>query len=304
LQCGSTACERRASSSDREYKTSDARYTFFTCRACGVVFIDPVPAGLLGIIYPANYYSYTSLSESWMFRLKSWLDRRRSRRILSHLSASALSLLDVGGGYGYNLTHARAADARIARTVVVDLDESAAGKAIAAGHEYVRSPFERYETDERFDLVFLSNIIEHVANPGALLAKAFALTKPGGIAVLQTPSIEGLDARLFASGGWGGYHCPRHWVLFNERNLADLARRTGYEIVESRYTQAAAFWALSALFVLEDAGVVRITAERPAMFHPMFTPLAAAFAAFDFLRLAIGMKTSQMVFVLRKPAGR
>jgi hypothetical protein len=40
------------------------------------------------------------------------------------------------------------------------------------------------------------------------------------------------------------------------------------------------------------------------MFHPMFTPLAAAFAAFDFLRLAIGMKTSQMVFVLRKPAGR
>jgi SAM-dependent methyltransferase len=191
----------------------------------------------------------------------------------------------------------------VARTVVVDLDESAAGRAAAAGHEYVRSPFEHYDTHERFDLVFLSNIIEHVANPDVLLAKAFALTSPGGLAVLQTPSTEGLDARLFIGGRWGGYHCPRHWILFNERNLVELARRTGYEIVESRYTQAASFWALSALFVLEDAGVVRITPERPAMFHPMFKPLAAGFAAFDFLRLALGMKTSQMVFVLRKPAG-
>jgi SAM-dependent methyltransferase len=271
------------------------------CGNCGVVFIHPMPVNLLGVIYPHNYYSYTPLAESWIFRLKAVIDRSRYRRLLPLVRSSTLSLLDVGGGFGYELTHARAADSRVTRTVVVDLDEKSEERARAAGHDYVRVPFEDYETGERFDGVFLSNVIEHVANPEALLKKAFALTKPGGLVLLRTPSTEGLDARLFRSGNWGGYHCPRHWILLTQRVLIDLARRTGFEIVQSRFTQAASFWALSILFCLEDFRFVRITAERPAMFHPLFKPLAAVFAAFDAATILFGRKTSQMTFVLRKP---
>jgi hypothetical protein len=55
------------------------------------------------------------------------------------------------------------------------------------------------------------------------------------------------------------------------------------------------------LFALDGAGVISITRERPAPYHPAFGPLNAAFAALDFARKPFG-KTSQMFFILgRQP---
>ena len=31
---------------------------------------------------------------------------------------------------------------------------------------------------------------------------------------MKTPNVEGLDAKLLRHRNWGGYHAPRHWVLF------------------------------------------------------------------------------------------
>ena len=159
-------------------------------------------------------------------------------------------------------------------------------------------PVEGFSATRRFDLVILLNLIEHVADPGALLRKVRGLLSAGGRILIQTPNTDSLDARWFRHADWGGYHCPRHFALFDRASFTRLARGSGLAVAGFAYSQGAPFWALSLLFWLERRGAIAIDAERPALSHPLYAPLAAAFAAFDLLRARLGGRPSQMVFVL------
>ena len=178
------------------------------------------------------------------------------------------------------------------------MDPGAEQLARERGHDYFCGRIEDYESDERFDLVILLNLIEHVADPLEVLRKVQRLLAPEGLALVKTPNTKSLDARVFRRRNWAGYHCPRHWVLFDRASFEATAERAGLRVAEFRYTQGAGFWALSVLFWLAARGWVTITRERPALTHRLFPVLAAVFAVFDAVRAALGGKRSQMFFVL------
>jgi len=243
-------------------------------RRCDVIFIHPVPAKLLSLIYPPNYYSYTLLTESWVFKVKSLLDRFQYRQILSLLPQKELALLDVGEVLVMNFP-SQEGDSRIHRTVMLILMVKSGDAPIlwdmSMCVQRLNSTMQR-KVLMRFSCPILSSTSK---KPEAFLPMPLNEPRPGGITVLRTPSTEGLDAKLFRSGNWGGYHCPRHWVLFTEKTLAAAARKVGYEILQLR-TRRRIFLGFECPFLPEDMGGVCITAERPAMFHPLFSVLAAA----------------------------
>ncbi|NNL65150.1 MAG: class I SAM-dependent methyltransferase [Myxococcales bacterium] len=298
LACGSTDARPHDRSWDLEYRTSPERFDFLRCDACGVVFIDPVPSDRLAEIYPDNYYAYASDAESVPERVKRWLDRRRYRKLLRALPGDALSVLDVGGGDGIQLDLAREADPRVSFSQLVDLDPRAVERARDRGHAAHCGPVEGFASQRRFDLVILLNLIEHVADPGALLRKVRGLLSERGRILIQTPNTDSLDARWFRHADWGGYHCPRHWALFDRDGFTRLAHASDLSVAAFGYSQGAPFWALSLLFWLERRGWVAIDARRPAMSHPLYPPLAAVFAGFDLVRARLGGRPSQMVFEL------
>lgn len=298
LVCGSGDTYRWADATDGEYFTTSDTFHYSRCRRCGVLFIDPVPSARLHEIYPSNYYSFSSPSESLVQRIKRALDLRLFRRLLRNIPGSALAILDVGGGAGWELTWMRQLDSRIRFTQVVDLDAAAESTARANGHEYYRGTIEQFAGDRRFDLILMLNLIEHVQDPRAVLAKASGLLSPGGRLLLKTPNIDSLDARVFRHANWAGYHCPRHWVLFTSTSLIDLAASAGLVVEDFRYTQGAPFWAASLLYQLHLRGLVVLDRDHPAWFHPLFAPLSALFALFDFLRAPFS-KTSQMFLTLK-----
>ncbi len=299
LACGARDTTPWATARDVEYRTSDDAWTFHRCRACGVLFIDPVPADRLATIYPPTYYAYAPPSRSLVHAVKDRLDRRFFRGVLADVRGTALRALDVGGGAGVELAALRASDPRVTDTWVVDLDPGAAAVARANGHAYFCGRIEDFVPDRPFDVVLLLNLIEHVADPGAVLRKVAALLAPGGVVVVKTPNHDAWDARLFRHRSWAGLHCPRHWVVFTRESFARLAGDAGLEVRRATYTQGAPFWAASVLAWLAGRGLARITPERPVVRHPLFAPLAGAFAAFDFARRPLA-KTSQMLFVLAK----
>lgn len=300
LACGGTRTSFWDKAHDVEYQSCDDEFSFYRCESCGVLFIDPVPAGRLNEIYPANYYSYAAPGASLAQTVKGWLDRRFFRSILARLSGNALTALDVGGGAGWQLGSLRATDSRIKETWIVDLDPKAAELANQNGHRYFCGRIEDFETDVRFDLILLLNLIEHVRDPKAVLEKVRTLLKPGGLVVVKTPNHDAWDARVFRQRSWAGYHCPRHWVLFTKESLAVLVAQVGLEVRLASFTQGAPFWAASTLAWLHERGVISVTRERPAPYHPLFGLLAMAFAAFDFVRRPFA-KTSQMFFLLERP---
>jgi 2-polyprenyl-3-methyl-5-hydroxy-6-metoxy-1,4-benzoquinol methylase len=300
LACGATDSSRWARAHDIEYRTTTDEFDYRECRACGVLFIDPVPESRLAEIYPSNYYSYQAPGSSPVNALKSLLDRRFFRSILQRFAKADLSVLDVGGGAGWELSALKRSDARVSRTQVVDLDPGARELALANGHQYFCGRIEQFESRERFDLILLLNLIEHVSDPRQVLTKVSQLLSADGVVLIKTPNWQALDARIFRNASWAGLHCPRHWVLFTLESFRALAESCGLTVHSASYTQGAPFWAASSLAWLGERGVVRISPERPVVYHPAFGLLAAVFAALDFVRRPFA-KTSQMFFVLGHP---
>jgi SAM-dependent methyltransferase len=299
LACGGDRAAFWTRAHDVEYRTSEAEYTFLRCEDCGVLFIDPVPMDRLREIYPSNYYSYASPGASPVHKIKSWLDRRFFRTILARVSSKTPRVLDVGGGAGWELSSLRDSDPRTMETWVVDLDPNAAETAKANGHRYFCGRIEDFVTDDKFDLITLLNLIEHVSDPGAVLKKVASLLADGGLVVVKTPNHDAWDARVFKNRSWAGYHCPRHWVLFTRDSFSAVAARAGLKVREASYTQGAPFWSASVLAWLAGRGLANISQERPVFYHPLFGVLAAGFAALDFVRRPFA-KTSQMFFILEK----
>lgn len=310
--CGQGPLVGHARVQDREYRSSEEAHDYFRCTACESLVLHPMPLDRLGEIYPPNYYSYTVSAKraegkppGFVMQVKEALDRRGFAKLLASVPGGRVRALDVGGGDGWLLGELRALDARVQSTTVVDLDPTAAERARANGHQAFVSRIEDFTPPEgeRYELILLLNLIEHVAEPQAMLDKLAGLLAPGGRLLVKTPNAQAWDAEIFRHGAWGGYHAPRHWVIYSAPAFARAARKAGLKVASWHFTQGAPFWTVGLLAWLEDRGLLRITKEQPMPYHPAYGPLAAAFAGLDFVRAALGAATSQMAFELVRAEG-
>jgi SAM-dependent methyltransferase len=284
---------------DYEYFTSEKEYDYFHCDTCDCIFIDPVPISELSLLYPSNYYSFVTARKNLVTSIKEWLDARFFHQLLKKLPGKELNVLDVGGGTGWLSTLLRKHEPRIKTTQIVDIDAQAGRQAETAGHLYFQGTLESFETETRYDLILMLNLIEHVSDPLAVLNKAAGLLSPQGIILIKTPNCNSLDARVFHHSYWGGLHCPRHWVIFSEKSFRQLVQSTPLGISCLQYTQGGPFWAFSFIISMYRKGWLRVSRERPVIFHPLFPIIGALTAAFDFVRRPFA-KTSQMFLVLQK----
>lgn len=293
LACNSAQVEKWATAQDVEYHSTEDSFTYVRCADCGALSIADVPSDRLAEIYPDTYYSFSEAEMSFVEHVKQWIDRRMFRRLFSQIEGDSLSALDVGGGTGWLLAQAREVEPRLKHTAVVDIDAKARQGAEKLGHAFHLSRIEEFRCDRKYDLILLLNLIEHVSDPVAVLARMGELLTPGGKILAKTPNHDSLDARLFRNHSWGGYHCPRHWVIFTPESFARAIERAGLTVDRIECTQGAPFWAVSALEWLGRRRLVRIDRQRPMCRHPLFGPLLALFAAVDIARRPFA-RTSQM----------
>ncbi len=284
---------------DYEYFSVEEEFTYYGCGDCGTIFIHPVPVNQLKKIYPSNYYSFKNKPKNIVVQLKEWLDKGFFKRILKQIPVQEICVLDIGGGTGWMLDVLKKTDDRINLTQIVDIDEKAKSIAEGNGHTYFEGTIETFSTDKSFHLILMLNLIEHVADPLSVLQKAQTLLAPGGIIVIKTPNTDSWDARLYKKSYWGGLHCPRHWIIFSEKSFRLLLQSTSLKIKKLKYTQGAPFWAFGIIAALHRRKIVRISAQRPIIFHWLFAPISALFAVFDFIRRPFA-KTSQMFILLGK----
>lgn len=284
---------------DYEYFSVPGEFRYYHCNDCLAIFIHPVPIDQLKNIYPANYYSFHSQKKNIIIKIKEWLDKRFFKKILKQIKEPTINVLDAGGGTGWMLDILKRTDKRIGFTQVVDIDPHAKKIAEEKKHFYFEGMIESFHTEKRFHLILLLNLIEHVADPLAVIQKAGELLQPGGMIVIKTPNTKSWDARLYRKTYWGGLHCPRHWIIFSEKSFRLMLNSTNLSIKKLEYTQGAPFWAFSIIASLYRKRMIHISAKKPIIYHWLFAPLSAFFAAFDFLRRPFA-KTSQLFIILTK----
>jgi SAM-dependent methyltransferase len=91
-----------------------------------------------------------------------------------------------------------------------------------------------------FDLVVSSDVIEHVYDPLDFLKTAFAVLRPGGVAVIGTPYHGYLkNVAISLAGRWDSHHSV-HWhgghiKFFSVPALTTMMRRAGFNEPAFRY---------------------------------------------------------------------
>jgi SAM-dependent methyltransferase len=161
----------------------------------------------------------------------AYLDEEAGRRVTANRLLDLVArhpggrLLDVGCGHGLLLDEARR------RGYEVEGLEISEGAAAHAGGRLglpVREvPLETLgaQDEARWDVVVLADVLEHLEDPAAALARCHALLTPGGELVVVTPDPSSRAARLAGSRWWG--YLPAHTILLPRATLRDLVAGTG-----------------------------------------------------------------------------
>lgn len=196
------------------------------CAACGLIYMDPRPdAASLSA-------AYADVSDDEYARESS------SRSINAYFSLNTIgrfvpegALLDVGCATGYFLNAARlrysVRGVELSRDAVRFARESLGLDVLQGTLADARFP------DASFDVVTLNDVIEHVADPRALLEEIHRVLKPNGLLYIVTPDIGSLTAQLLRTRWWGLR--PAHIFYFSRPTLQALLRKTGFEPVHTRY---------------------------------------------------------------------
>ena len=150
---------------------------------------------------------------------------------------------------------------------------------------------------ERFRLVVMNQLIEHVVDPVRVLQKLKEALVPGGVAFIETPNTSSPNARWMRRTLWGGYHYPRHLHLFSPTTIQLALEAAGLELVQIRFVPCPVQWVLSLNNFLKLrrrpwALALKLTDWRnPA--------LLAVFTVLDMLLSPLG--TANMQVVARRP---
>jgi SAM-dependent methyltransferase len=138
-------------------------------------------------------------------------------------------LLDVGAYVGVFVKVALAAGWQ---ATGVEPSRWAVKTARQAGISLVEGTLDAEELrDRRFDVITLWDVIEHMSDPAADLAKAFGLLNPGGLIAVHTMDIASPIARLM--GPRWPWLMDMHVHYFNRLSLEQFLEKAGFEVIWS-----------------------------------------------------------------------
>jgi 2-polyprenyl-3-methyl-5-hydroxy-6-metoxy-1,4-benzoquinol methylase len=278
---------------DFEYRAPGS-YTYWRCGACGLLNIDPTPDdATLNLAYPPTYHAYQPQPTALARMMKTRYWRKKARRC-ARLVPPEAAILDAGCASGDLMMELKALG--YANVRGLDFSEKAVDAARRRGLDVHQGELEAAPFEDRgFDLIVMTNFIEHVHEPVQTLKRCGALLRPDGVILGETPNVDSWDYAIFRRQ-WGGYHTPRHLVLFNTDNLALLAGKAGLRVRSVTNLLQPAHWALSVQNRLQTSPLkpqVRNGRSR------LFTPLLLLSLPLNVAQMLVS-KTSLVEFVFQK----
>lgn len=202
------------------------------CAACGMVFVNPVPIDLASGRYydeaGQDYYLSPAKLQSDYAPVRFERELKLFRRYCCRGR-----VLDVGcssGAFLYHLNRRYAGDYTVVGT---DVSGAPLDYAETQGVPVARGDFLRLNFDHVFEAVTFWAVLEHLAEPGAFLARAAELLPPGGWCFVLVPNLESLAVRWL--GSRYRYIYPQHLNYFTGRTLRRLVGAR-FEVVAVRTT--------------------------------------------------------------------
>jgi len=139
------------------------------------------------------------------------------------------TILDIGTGRGYMLDVAKKMGMK-----VYGLELSKYASGIAAKKfpgKIFNSEIGSLKTNMKFDIITMTDLVEHLPNIGKDFNKISGLLKPKGHLIITTPNTDSITKTIFGKN-WFQYKFE-HVVYFNKKSIQYMLK--GYDIKESGY---------------------------------------------------------------------
>ncbi len=203
------------------------------CRGCGLVFLEDYAADR-SQIYGEDYTVWGRSSENdepVIAESKRAAFRGQLQALTAHIDPAGKRLLDVGTGRGYLLEVARDMGFDCQG---LDISAYAAGKAEAnfPGRIFCGRLEEARYPSESFDVITMTDLLELIGDPLALLAEVKRLLKPGGLLFIITPNTDSLTRKLLGRN-WFQFKYE-HVIYWNRRSLGRLLREFALQTLLAR----------------------------------------------------------------------
>ncbi|MCA9101087.1 MAG: class I SAM-dependent methyltransferase [Planctomycetales bacterium] len=206
-----------------DLRITDSRYgltaELWKCESCGFIFADDAAVSDLVELYSQlTDDDYVDSSPARALQMRWLMDKATSMR------PQAASMLDIGAGTGLLVAEGAARGLR-----AVGVEPSAS--LVACGREQYAVellqgtyPHEQL-AGQKFDIVFLVDVIEHVSNPVELLQSCANALNLGGLFVVVTPDAGSMAARMLKDRWW--HYRLAHVGYFDRDSMTAAARTAG-----------------------------------------------------------------------------
>lgn len=203
---------------------------YIKCQKCGLVYIPRV--------------SYPNYEEDYYF-FNSKYKRKQKRRanffikiIKSEIKSNNIDLLDVGCGTGHFLYACNgqgweATGADISLAGIQLCNETNDFQCVQFSHV---DELLIHFGDNRFNIITLWEVIEHITDPIKYLEIIIKLLKPGGKLFISTPNVDSFYSKYLKENwhGFQGKMSEYHIRYFNKKSLSYLLDQVGLKIKKVR----------------------------------------------------------------------
>lgn len=232
----------------RSKVTEAGKFNIVKCKQCGYAFINPRPSHN----YLMSYYSKeghragVSVGEKATIDsvLKqeaefpnSTVDAKRIMKTVSimrgNTSKVANRFLDIGCGYGFFSKEALGNKYAVTALELASTEKSIAQKM--TGVNPIQSSFEEFsEKAGSYDVILMSQILEHALDVNGWISKASTLLADQGILVIALPNFMSIFRLILKERE--PYICPPdHLNFFSLKNLVILMNKNGLSVEKVQY---------------------------------------------------------------------
>jgi protein O-GlcNAc transferase len=196
------------------------------CSACGHIFTE----GYFDAAAAALVFSKTQPNQTVGYDMER--QRPISARMVERVAryATGGGWLDVGFGNGSRLFTAKEWGFI---PIGLDLRETNVGALKQLGYEAQCLSLEKLDGSERFNVISMADVLEHMPFPKTSLAAARRLLRPGGVLFLSMPNVNNMVWKLLHANKvnpyWGEIE---HYHNFSRKRLYALLEEHGFQPAE------------------------------------------------------------------------
>jgi len=204
-------------------------FTFVQCRRCSFIYVNPkLTQEETKRVYLPEYYQERQIAQESPFFTRIY---QKHLRFIQQYKRNG-TLLDIGCGTGYFLYLAYKEGWQVAG---VEISISSVQK-IKENYGIEAFPGELHQANFEgnfFDVVTLWHVLEHLAEPKAVLSEIARILHPKGLLAMATPNLSGMSTDFLGQKS-RIFNPKEHLYYYTPETLCRLLRRCGFRVLKVR----------------------------------------------------------------------